>query len=52
LIQRAHLNGKIGDATEVDRDNRVCKICFEEAGLEPEEISYDNFHILFGLPPL
>mmetsp|Transcript_24983 Transcript_24983/g.38322 ORF Transcript_24983/g.38322 Transcript_24983/m.38322 type:complete len:432 (+) Transcript_24983:76-1371(+) len=52
LIQRAHLNGKIGDATEVDRDNRVCKICFEEAGLEPEEISYDNFHILFGLHPL
>ncbi len=54
LVDRAHLNGKIGDAREVDRDNRVCKVRFEEAGLEPAEleISYENLHILFELPPL
>ena len=51
LIHQAHLNGKIGDAREVDRDKRVCKVHFEEAGLEPAEIKYGNLQILFELPP-
>lgn len=51
LVNRAHLNGKIGDAREVDRDNRVCRVHFEEAGLEPAEIKYENLRILFELPP-
>lgn len=52
LVHRAHLNGKIGDAREIDRDNRVCEVHFEEAGLKPAEINYENLRILFELPPL
>jgi hypothetical protein len=51
LVHQAHLNGMIGDAREVDRGNRVCTVHFEEAGLEPAEIKYDNLRILFELPP-
>lgn len=42
---------KIGDARKVNYDNCTCKFRFEDAGLEPTEIKFNNF-IVFELPPL
>ena len=49
LIERAHLNGKLGDTRGFNRGK--FEVHFEEAGLEPAIIEHENLRIVFELPP-
>ncbi|KAL7501362.1 hypothetical protein ACHAWT_010770 [Skeletonema menzelii] len=48
LIERAHLNGKIGDTRGFNGGK--FEVHFEEAGLEPATIEHENLRIVFQLP--
>ena len=48
LIERAHLNGKIGDTQGFD--NGTFAVHFEEAGLVPACVKNENLRIVFELP--
>eukprot|EP00986_Skeletonema_menzelii_P012632 scaffold7046_cov151-Skeletonema_menzelii.AAC.2 len=48
LIERAHLNGKIGDTRGFD--NGTFEIHFEDSGLVPACVKNENLRIVFELP--
>ena len=52
LQQDINLNGKIGDVREVHMNSGKCHVHFEESGLEPAQVEFNNLRIVFDLPLL
>ena len=48
----AHLNGKIGDARDYNKESRRYTIHFEDKSLEPVAITQTKMRILFELPDI
>ena len=53
LKNAAHLNGKIGDASNYNPDTDRYEVCFEDNGLGgPVAVKRGNLRIVFDLPPV
>jgi hypothetical protein len=50
LQHETNLNGKIGDVREVCMNSGKCHVQFEESGLEPAHVEFNNLRIVFDLP--